>query len=80
MRTDGIIVEALLGQGDALDAYSHGLQDETVREKKMANDLALAKLQREQLAQKIVNTKDDGAAKLYEKIFPCCKKEEDEQS
>ncbi|KEK23356.1 hypothetical protein [Bacillus gaemokensis] len=80
MRTDGVIVEALLGQGDALDAYSHGLQDETVREKKLTNELAQAKLLREQLAQKIVNTKDTEAAKLYEKIFPCCKKDGDEQS
>ncbi|CCF16873.1 hypothetical protein BLGI_4842 [Brevibacillus laterosporus GI-9] len=75
MRTDGIIVEALLGHGDALDAYSHGLQDETVREKKLANELTQADLQREQLAQKIVTTKDEVSAKLYEKIFPCCKKE-----
>ncbi|MGE3289715.1 MAG: hypothetical protein AB7J32_26955, partial [Pseudonocardia sp.] len=26
MRTDGVVVDAFLGQGDCLDAYSHGLQ------------------------------------------------------
>lgn len=33
MRTDGVMVDALLGRGDALDGYSHGLQDEALRAK-----------------------------------------------
>lgn len=78
MRTDGVIVESMLGQGDALDVYSHGLQDQTVREKQLVNDMAQAKVLREQLGQKIVNDKDSAAAALYEKLFltQCCKPSE----
>lgn len=38
MRTDGVVVDAFLGQGDCLDAYSHGLQDQAVRERQLDND------------------------------------------
>jgi hypothetical protein len=69
MRTEGIIVEALLGQGDALDAYSHGLQDEAIRTKVLANDLAQRQVKREELAQKVVEGKDQVGAKLFEQVF-----------
>ena len=38
MRTDGIVVDAFLGQGECLDAYSVGLQKEAVRERSIEND------------------------------------------
>ena len=38
MRTDAVVVDSFLGQGDALDAYSHGLQEESLREQRLAND------------------------------------------
>jgi hypothetical protein len=66
MRTDGVIVEALLGQGDALDAYSHGLQDEAVRSKQLSNN-------KDGVAIEIVKDKDAEAAKIFEQVFPCCK-------
>ena len=37
MRTEGVIVEALLGQGNALDPYSMSLQEEAVRAKVLEN-------------------------------------------
>ena len=65
LRTEGIMVEALLGQGDALDEYSHGLQDEAVRERRIANDRELAEIQRLRLANRILEEKDVAAAQIY---------------
>jgi hypothetical protein len=62
LRTDGVIVEAVLGQGNALDAYSIGLQDQAVRLKKFGND-------KEELRLKIINDKDTERAKLFEQLF-----------
>ncbi len=70
IRTEGIIVEALLGQGDGLDEYSHGLQNETVRAKALANELLQTQIKREKLGQKIVETKDDVASKIFQQVFP----------
>lgn len=72
MRTDGIIVEALLGQGDALDTYSHGLQDELVVSKQIANELQKAELKKQELALKIIETNNAEAAKVFSQVFPCC--------
>jgi hypothetical protein len=66
MRTDGVIVEALLGHGDALDAYSHGLQDETIRTKHLSNN-------KDSVALEIIKDKDAEAAKIFEQVFPRCK-------
>lgn len=69
MRTDGVVVDALLGQGDALDQYSHGLQDQSVETQRVANAQAHAAVSREELAQRIVSEKDEAAAALYAKLF-----------
>jgi hypothetical protein len=73
MRTDGVIVEALLGQGDALDAYSHGLQDQAVRAKEMENRASEIEGSIKYLGTKIVNAKDADSAKIFGQVFPCCK-------
>lgn len=70
LRTEGIIVEALLGQGDGLDEYSHGLQDEAVRAKALANDLLQSQVKREELGQTITKEKDEAAMKIFQGIFP----------
>jgi hypothetical protein len=70
MRTEGIIVEALLGEGDGLDAYAHGLQDEAVRAKQLANDQAAAEVERSLLALRIIRDGNAEAAKLYQQLFP----------
>jgi hypothetical protein len=69
LRTDGVIVEALLGQGDALDEYSHKLQTETNRAKTLANDMEAEKIKREKLGQKVVSDKDNAAADVFQKVF-----------
>lgn len=77
MRTDGIIVEALLGQGEALDDYSKALQEQAVRSKQIDNDRQQASVARENLAQAIVDAGDVTKAELFVEVFPppppqCC--------
>ncbi|MDN4523969.1 hypothetical protein [Fictibacillus fluitans] len=76
IRTDGVIIEAMLGQGDGLDEYSHGLQDETVKAKNLANSLVQAQIKREELGQKIIEIKDEEAAKVFERVFSPLKEKE----
>jgi hypothetical protein len=54
LRTDGVVVEALLGQGEALDEYSRGLQREAVRTQRVRNAQAEAEVDRQELANRIV--------------------------
>ena len=72
MRTEGIFVEALLGQGDGLDEYSHGLQDETVREKELANSLKEKEIAKLKLANTIISDNEADKAKIFEQVYPCC--------
>lgn len=72
MRTEGIIAESVLGEGDALDSYSHGLQDEAVKDKQLSNDAKEKENAKQALAQLIIDTKDEEKSKLYQQIFPCC--------
>ncbi|MFN8668052.1 MAG: hypothetical protein U0164_12815 [Gemmatimonadaceae bacterium] len=62
MSTDSVVVESLLGVNSSLDAYSTALQNEAIREKKLAND-------REQLAHAIVTAKDAEAAAVYAQVY-----------
>ncbi|HEX7174353.1 MAG TPA: hypothetical protein VF240_03605 [Pyrinomonadaceae bacterium] len=70
LRTEGVIVEALLGQGDSLDAYSHGLQDESVEERRLANERAKVEIEKERLALQIIQSKNAEAAKLFALLYP----------
>ncbi len=76
MRTEGIIVEALLGQGEGLDVYSKGLQEQAVRAKTIENDAKQAALARETLAQSVIADGSSAKADLFAKLFPlppvCC--------
>ncbi|MEM7583737.1 MAG: hypothetical protein AAF560_10190 [Acidobacteriota bacterium] len=69
MRTEGVIVESLLGQSSALDSYSENLQLLAVEERELANQRARLLNQREQLAQTIVERGDETLAKLFEQLF-----------
>lgn len=62
MRTEGVVVDALLGQGNALDEYSQGLQLNAVRERALDND-------REALGQKLVTDNENAKAKIYKDLF-----------
>jgi hypothetical protein len=70
MRTEGVLVDAVLGEGDGLDPYSHGLQDAAVAERQVAIAERQAEVDRQALARKIVADKDEVAAGLYAKLFP----------
>ena len=70
LRTEGVIVDALLGQGDGLDGYSHGLQDEAVRARRIENDRAELERAKLRLALKIVESGDVEAAKIFQQLFP----------
>ncbi|HZG88107.1 Ig-like domain-containing protein [Paenibacillus sp.] len=70
LRTDGIVVEALLGQGEALDHYSRSLQLQAIREKDLRNDLLEAEVRMKRLALKILGEKDAEAAQLYAMLNP----------
>ena len=68
LRTPAVVVDALLGQGEALDCYNQKLQDEAVNRTKYEND----KLKQ---AVEIIENIEDKKEKalLYKKVFgDCC--------
>lgn len=69
LRTDAVIVEAVLGQGNALDPYSATLQDEAVRAKNLANDGLVGGNARETLARQVVETGTPAQADAFVKVF-----------
>jgi len=71
MRTDDVVVDALIGQGWALDPYSRALQEEEKRRKRLANnaaklsnDLMAFEHQRNALLLKLAKEKDLEALKV----------------
>jgi glucodextranase-like protein len=70
MRTEGVIVDALLGQGDGLDTYSHGLQDATVAGRNVDNDLRRQELEEARQRAKIVTEEDEEAAAVWATVHP----------
>lgn len=69
MRTDGIVVEALLGRGEALDGYATDLQHEEVRKRLLQNDEREATIARERLAHDVVTDGDDESADRFDRVF-----------
>ncbi|MGN9909935.1 hypothetical protein ACTMTJ_20515 [Phytohabitans sp. LJ34] len=70
MRTEGVLVDAVLGEGNALDTYSQGLQETAVKQRLLENAAAQAKLDREALGRDIVTKSKDDEAKLFRMVFP----------
>lgn len=70
MRTDGIVVEALLGQATALDPYSAGLQTLSVEHKQQEVRLTKAQADREVMAQRIINAGEADKAALFPQVYP----------
>lgn len=75
MRTEGVVVDAFLGQGEALDAYSQGLQTEAVREHFLKNALQEAEAEKIALAQTIISNNNAEQARLFREVYCCCKEE-----
>jgi hypothetical protein len=75
LRTDSLISEALLGQGEALDCYNQKLQDAATVKAQLENRrLELENLRMEQAMQLLDLIPDPAMrAELYKKIFgDCC--------
>lgn len=68
LRTDSVVVDALLGQGEALDCYNQKLQDIAVNKAQLENDV----MTQQQAIIDALDTATDKADK-YKKVFgPCC--------
>ncbi|WP_267640684.1 hypothetical protein [Haloarchaeobius amylolyticus] len=78
IRTDGVIVEALLGRGEALDDYSQALQSEAVRARDLNNDLLATEIDRAELGMELVENDDNEGAAVYHKVFAEEEEDEDE--
>jgi hypothetical protein len=72
MRTEDVIVEALIGEQPALDGYAMGLQEEEIRSRRLANErqeldnrlLGLA-AERQSLLLDLVRSRDTEVLALY---------------
>jgi hypothetical protein len=74
MRTDGVIVEALLGQANALDNFALEARKEKIREDMFLNDLSKANVKKVLAGIKIIesliaNNQYDKAINAYKEIF-----------
>lgn len=70
LRTEGVIVEALLGQGEGLDEYSRGLQETAVLERQLENARIQAEIDKGGLARELVEEKNAEGAEIFEQVFP----------
>lgn len=80
LRTDGIVVDAVLGKGEALDEYSSKLQHQSVRERELKNDMMATEVRMRELALHILESKDSTAAQLYALLNPQPASADEEQS
>lgn len=69
LPTDGVVVDALLGQGNALDAYSMGLQMAAVEEKDLANERVKAETDVIALKLEAVKAGDKQKVGLLAELF-----------
>lgn len=70
LPTDAIVVDALLGEGVALDQYALDSQQETLKAKQAENALSLSEADKIRLALKLIQRKDEERAKLFILLFP----------
>ncbi len=77
LPTDAIIVDALLGEGIALDKFALSSQKEAIRAKRVANALSESEKDKLDLALKIIENKDTEMAQLFSQLFPPVRVEEE---
>jgi hypothetical protein len=70
MRTDGVIVEALLGVASGLDEYSQGLQDQKVKSQELDNRLKELAVHRAELETGILERRDEAGARVHRLLYP----------
>lgn len=72
MRTEGVIVESLLGEANALDDYARQLQELELERRRGEVETLSAKAERSRLLNEIVNNNDVDRARLLEQLTcPC---------
>ncbi|MGW6012236.1 hypothetical protein [Streptomyces sp. NPDC055210] len=69
MRTDGMTVDAFLGEGQGLDAYSTGLQEQALRAQAADNLLKEREAERLQVALDIARDGDERRARAFRTLF-----------
>lgn len=69
LRTDGVIVEALLGQGDALDEYAQRLQQLEVNRREAEQAQEAAKAEQAALVNQVVRDGDTERARLLAELI-----------
>jgi hypothetical protein len=69
MRTEGLVVEAVLGLAPSLDTYNGALQDEALRERHIANEAAELANRREELAQRVVASGSETQVNAFATVF-----------
>lgn len=79
LPTDAIVVDALLGEGIALDQYALSSQEETLRAKQAENALSEGEKDKLRLALEIIQNKDEERAKLFSQLFPPVSDDDDEE-
>ena len=73
LRTEGTLITPYVGQTNALDLYSTGIQNENLKKAELDNKNAGTEISRNLLAMKIVEERETDSAKLFSEVFPCCK-------
>ena len=73
LRTDGIVVDTILGQGVAVDSYNLDKQTEEIREMKLRNDLMETEITRRKCLNVILEEGDAEKAKLVECLYQPCR-------
>ena len=73
MRTEGVIVEAILGEGSALDKYASRLQEIEVERRQIENIYEKAKSERSELLNNIVEDNDSERARVFTDLTCPCK-------
>ncbi|MFW9973585.1 MAG: hypothetical protein ACFFDF_25620, partial [Candidatus Odinarchaeota archaeon] len=74
MRTDGVVVEALLGEANALDNFALNARNEKIRQQNIDNEIRRVEYQKIQVGIDLVSTlieegKINQAAEVYKTIF-----------
>lgn len=74
MRTEGIVLDAFLGLGEALDEYSKGLQKEAVREMRLKNNLKKQEVNKLKLINALIEDGKLDDIRVFQETFDChCK-------
>ena len=69
LRTDNVMIEAVLGRGEALDCHGTVLQEQLARTRTLENDMLEEEVAKMRLAREIVENKESSLAVIFEKVY-----------